>query len=80
MPHKRLFIPGPTEVRPENLLALATPQPAEELDRLMTTLDRIEQQVRHLPIPPAHAESHFHLRLHIDLVRAKVLAARAALR
>jgi len=61
-------------------LALATPQPAEELDRLMTTLDRIEQQVRHLPIPPAHAESHFHLRLHIDLVRAKVLAARAALR
>ena len=26
MPHKRLFIPGPTEVRPENLLALATPQ------------------------------------------------------
>ena len=26
MPHKRLFIPGPTEVRTENLFALATPQ------------------------------------------------------
>jgi predicted phosphoserine aminotransferase len=26
MRHKRLFIPGPTEVRAENLLALATPQ------------------------------------------------------
>ncbi len=26
MPHKRLFIPGPTEVRPENLAALARPQ------------------------------------------------------
>ena len=24
--HKRLFIPGPVEVRPEMLLALATPQ------------------------------------------------------
>jgi aspartate aminotransferase-like enzyme len=26
MPHKRLFIPGPTEVRPENLSAFARPQ------------------------------------------------------
>ena len=26
MPHKRLFIPGPTEVRSENLAALAKPQ------------------------------------------------------
>ena len=26
MRHKRLFIPGPVEVRPENLLAMATPQ------------------------------------------------------
>ena len=26
MNHKRLFIPGPTEVRPENLAALAQPQ------------------------------------------------------
>ena len=24
--HRRLFIPGPSEVRPENLLAMATPQ------------------------------------------------------
>jgi TRAP transporter TAXI family solute receptor len=61
-------------------VALCTPQPAEELDRLMAALDHIEHQVRLLPIPPAHAESHFHLRLHIDLVRAKVLAARGALR
>ena len=26
MPHKRLFIPGPTEVRSENLAAMARPQ------------------------------------------------------
>ena len=61
-------------------VALCTPQPPEELDRLVKTLDEIEHQVRQLSIPPAHAESHFHLRMHIDLVRAKVLAARAAQR
>jgi TRAP transporter TAXI family solute receptor len=61
-------------------VALCTPQRPEELDRLVTALDRIEHQVRQLTIPPAHAEAHFHLRMHIDLVRAKVLAARAAQR
>lgn len=61
-------------------VALCTPQPVEELDRLIARLDHVEHQVRQLPIPTAHAESHFHLRLHIDLVRAKILAARAAIR
>ena len=61
-------------------LALCHPQSADELDRLVAELDRVEDQVRRINIPPAHSESHFHLRLHIDLVRAKVLAARAAVR
>lgn len=61
-------------------VALAHPQPPDELDRLLAQLDRVEDQVRRIRIPPAHSESHFHLRLHIDLVRAKVLAARAAIR
>jgi hypothetical protein len=61
-------------------VALCQPRPAEELDRLLATLDRVEHQVRQIPIPPAHSESHFQLRAHIDLVRAKVLAARAAIR
>ena len=61
-------------------VSLCQPQTAEELDRLLAELDRVEDQVRRIPIPPAHSESHFHLRMHIDLVRAKVLAARAAVR
>jgi TRAP transporter TAXI family solute receptor len=61
-------------------VALCQPQPAEELDRLLASLDHVEHQVRQIPIPPAHSESHFQLRAHIDLVRAKILAARAALR
>jgi uncharacterized protein len=61
-------------------VALCQPQPAEALDRLLAELDRVEHQVRQIPIPPAHSESHFHLRAHIDLVRAKILAARAAIR
>lgn len=61
-------------------VALCQPQPAEALDRLLAELDRVEHQVRQIPIPPAHSESHFQLRAHIDLVRAKVLTARAAIR
>lgn len=61
-------------------VALCRPQPAEELDRLLAQLDRLEHQVRQIPIPPAHSEAHFHLRMHVDLVRAKLLAARAAIR
>jgi TRAP transporter TAXI family solute receptor len=61
-------------------LALSEPSTAEEVDRLLAELDHVENQVRRIRIPPAHSESHFHLRLHIDLVRAKVLATRAAVR
>jgi uncharacterized protein len=61
-------------------VALCEPRSAQELDRLLEQLDHVEHQVRQLLIPSAHAEAHFHLRAHIDLVRAKVLAARAALR
>jgi TRAP-type uncharacterized transport system substrate-binding protein len=61
-------------------VALCQPQPAEALDRLLAELDRVEHQVRQIPIPPSYSESHFQLRAHIDLVRAKLLTARAALR
>jgi TRAP transporter TAXI family solute receptor len=61
-------------------VALCEPRSAKELDHLLAQLDHVEHQVRQLPIPSAHAEALFHLRVHIDLVRAKVLAARAAQR
>ncbi|HKZ08195.1 MAG TPA: TAXI family TRAP transporter solute-binding subunit [Methylomirabilota bacterium] len=61
-------------------LALSKPCGADELDRLLGELDHVEEQVRRIRIPPAHSESHFHLRAHIDLVRAKLSAARAAVR
>lgn len=61
-------------------VALCEPRSVEELDRVLAQLDRVEHQVRLIPIPPAHSEAHFHLRAHIDLVRAKILAARAAQR
>ncbi len=64
----------------ETDVALCEPRSAAELDRLLEQLDGVEHQVRQIPIPPAHSEAHFHLRAHIDLVRAKVLAARAAQR
>lgn len=61
-------------------VALCEPRSVEELDRLLVQLDHVEHQVRLIPIPPAHSETHFQLRAHIDLVRAKILAARAAQR
>ena len=61
-------------------VALCEPRSVEELDGLLAQLDRVEHHVRQILIPPAHSETLFHLRGHIDLVRAKVLAARAAQR
>lgn len=60
-------------------VVLCEPQTAEELDRLLAKVDHLEHLVRQIPIPAAHAEAHFHLRLHIDLVRSKIRAAREAL-
>ena len=47
------------------------PSPAE-CAGLLTRLDRIEDDVRNLRVPIGYADSHYHLRLHIDLVRKRV--------
>jgi TRAP transporter TAXI family solute receptor len=50
---------------------------AVECDELLDRLDRIEEAVRALRLPLGYADAHYHLRLHLDLVRAKVKEARA---
>lgn len=47
------------------------PSPAE-CDELLTQLDRIEDDVRGLRVPLGYADAHYHLRLHLDLVRRRV--------
>ena len=46
MPHKRLFIPGPTEVRAENLLALAHPQIGHRGDEFARLYERVTGKLR----------------------------------
>jgi aspartate aminotransferase-like enzyme len=46
MPHKRLFIPGPTEVRPENLSALARPQIGHRSDDFKALYDRVQGKLK----------------------------------
>ena len=59
-------------------LALAQRPSAAECDDLLERLDRIEEGVRSLRVPLSYADAHYHLRLHVDLVRAKVKERRAA--
>jgi uncharacterized protein len=47
------------------------PSPAE-CDELLAHLDRIEEEVRGLRVPLHYADVHYHLRLHLDLVRRRV--------
>jgi TRAP transporter TAXI family solute receptor len=58
--------------------AVAQRPTATECDDLLARLDHIEEAVRALRVPLGHADAHYHLRLHLDLVRAKVKEARAA--
>jgi TRAP transporter TAXI family solute receptor len=53
------------------------PTPAR-CGELLAQLDRIEAAVRSLRVPLSYADAHYHLRLHLDLVRAKVKEAQAA--
>ncbi len=53
---------------------------AADCDELLARLDGIEEAVRALRVPLGYADAHYHLRLHLDLVRAKVKEARAASR
>jgi TRAP transporter TAXI family solute receptor len=59
-------------------LALSPRPSAAECDELLARLDRIEEGVRGLRVPLGYADAHYTLRLHVDLVRAKVKERRAA--
>jgi aspartate aminotransferase-like enzyme len=48
MPHKRLFIPGPTEVRSENLAALAKPQIGHRGDEFKELYTRVVPKLQKL--------------------------------
>lgn len=48
MPHKRLFIPGPTEVRSENLAALAKPQIGHRGDEFKDLYGRVVPKLQQL--------------------------------
>jgi aspartate aminotransferase-like enzyme len=48
MPHKRLFIPGPTEVRSENLAALAKPQIGHRGDEFKELYTRVVPKLQRL--------------------------------
>jgi len=47
------------------------PSPAECVE-LLTRLDQIEEDVRSLRVPLGYADAHYHLRMHLDLVRRRV--------
>jgi hypothetical protein len=59
--------------------ALCEPQSAEALDRILARLDAAEHEVRQIEIPLGYSDAHYHLRLHVDMVRAKVIAAKEKL-
>jgi uncharacterized protein len=60
-------------------MALAQPQSIESLDRILARLDAAEHEVRQINIPLGYSDIHYDLRLHFDMVRAKVMAAKARL-
>jgi TRAP transporter TAXI family solute receptor len=51
---------------------LARRPSAAECADLLARLGEIEDDVRHLRVPLGYADAHYHLRLHIDLVRRRV--------
>ena len=50
----------------------------EEVGRTLAELDRIENEVMRVSVPLSYADSLYHLRLHIDLVRGKAKEVRTA--
>ena len=53
------------------------PSPTE-CAALLAELGRIEDEVRQLRVPLGYADAHYHLRLHLDLVRRRVLEQQQA--
>jgi len=51
---------------------LARRPSAAECAELLIRLDQIEEDVRSLRVPLGYADAHYHLRMHLDLVRRRV--------
>jgi len=51
---------------------LARRPSAAECTELLGRLEQIEEDVRNLRVPLGYADAHYHLRLHLDLVRRRV--------
>ncbi len=47
-------------------------EPADDVAPLAAELDRIEDEVRHMNMPPGYLDSVYSMRLHIDVVRARL--------
>jgi TRAP transporter TAXI family solute receptor len=58
-------------------IALAERPKGSDLSDLLKELERIEAEVRRIVIPLSYSESHYNLRLHINWLRGKVLAAQS---
>jgi len=56
-------------------LVLREKLPAGRDGTLRHELDRIEHEVRQVEVPASYREEHYHLRLHIEYLRAKVAEA-----
>ena len=52
---------------------LAHRPPPAECAELLARLDHVEQEVRGMKVPLGYADAHYHLRMHVDLVRRRVL-------
>jgi TRAP transporter TAXI family solute receptor len=51
---------------------LARRPSAAECGELLARLEQIEEDIRNLRVPLGYADAHYHLRLHVDLVRRRV--------
>jgi uncharacterized protein len=51
---------------------LARRPSAAECGELLARLERVEEDIRSLQVPLGYADAHYHLRLHVDLVRRRV--------
>jgi TRAP transporter TAXI family solute receptor len=58
--------------------ALGRNPSAAECETLLARIAQLEAEVRNLRVPLGYADSHYHLRQHVELVRGKVKEQRAA--
>jgi TRAP transporter TAXI family solute receptor len=58
--------------------ALGRRPSSSECDELLARIAQVEDEVRNLRVPLGYADAHYHLRQHVELVRAKVKEQQAA--